>query len=143
VQTESGGSETFDIQTEVDATYLDIQPSGLDEMHGVLIDAATVLVDLQVSAVEHYSVTTDVTTVLIDLVASGVDLKGFQYTDTGSVYVNMVAITEHECIFHLEPSWHADGIRKWSWNGSGRRWAIVDTARRWAWVEGEGQPQIC
>lgn len=143
VQTRAGGSETFDIQGELNATYLDLQASGPDEMHGTLLDDATILVALQISAIEVYSVTFDAATILVDLQASGVDIKAFEYTDSGTVYVDLSTMTADECIFHLEPSWIVDGIRKWQWNGSARRWAVGDTSRRWAWIEGEGQPQIC
>jgi len=143
VLTESGGSEDFTVYADVDGIYLDLQVSAIEEMHGTLIDSATILVDLQASGIDRYSLTTDAATLLLDLQPSGVEVKGFQYTDTGSIYVNLTAIVADECIFHLEPSWIVDGIRKWSWNGSSRRWAVGDTSRRWTWIEGEGQPQIC
>lgn len=144
VQTESGGSEDFTIYVDTEAVYLDLTPSGADEMHGVLIDAATIYVDLQASGTDTYrpALTTDVSTVALLLQPSGVDIRGFEYLDSATVRVVMTTDSAvHDCYFHTEPSFIADGTRKWAWT-SNRRWQ-ADGVRRWAWVEGEGLPQIC
>jgi hypothetical protein len=143
VQTYSGGSEDFIIYLEEAPVYLDLRPSGSDEMHGTLIDAAEVYLDLQVTSVEvfHPALTTDAATVLLDLQASGVDVKAFQYVDSGTARLVVTPGVETECYFHLEPSFTADGVRKWQYDGQ-RKWS-ADGTRRWTWTEGEGLPQIC
>ena len=145
VATWSGGSEDFEIYVDTQQVYVNLQASGPDEMHGTLIDNAEVYFNLTASGVDvyHLAVITDAATIYANLAATSVEFKAHDAIDAATIYVDMVAITEHECIFHFEPSWHADGIRKWQWNGSSRRWALGDSSRRWAWVEGEGQPQIC
>lgn len=143
VQTESGGSEDFTIYVEVAAVYLDLTASGSEEFHGTLIDSAEVYLDLQVSSAEvfHTALTTDSATVALDLQASGVDIKAFQYVDAGTAQLVMTPSVLTECYFHLEPSWTADGVRKWQYD-SQRKWS-ADGTRRWTWIEGEGLPQIC
>ena len=145
VATWSGGSEDFEIYVDTQQVYVDLQASGPDEMHGTLIDSTEVYFNLTASGVDvyHLAVISDAATIYANLAATSTEFKAHDAIDAATIYVDMVAITEHECIFHFEPSWHADGIRKWQWNGSSRRWALGDTSRRWAWVEGEGQPQIC
>lgn len=143
VQTETGGSEDFTIYLDTADVYLDLTPSTADV--GPFTDEGTVLVKLGISFTEDFHVVNavDADTIQIGLHPSAVEFKGFQSTDSGTAYVNLQAINEHDCIFHLEPSWIVDGIRKWQWNGTSRRWAESDPGRRWAWVEGEGQPQVC
>lgn len=143
VQTESGGSEDFTIYVEVQAVYLDLQPSGSDEMHGTLIDSGTVYLDLQVTSVEVFrpALTTDASTVYVDLQPASVDIKGFEYLDSATVLVDVRVVPENDCYFHTEPSFIADGQRKWAWSEK-RRWSASGT-RRWAWIEGEGLPQVC
>jgi len=138
VQTESGGSETFDIQTEVDATYIDIQPSGSDEMHGTLIDSATVLVDIQVSAIELYSVTTDAATVLVDIRASSTnELMAHEYTDVGTVYYN-IGVDSHDCQTTWDPTQlTAYGRRRYETHTNGR-WNGTRGFRRWEAIGGDG-----
>lgn len=141
VQTPGGGSEDFTLFVETLAVYLDLKVSGQDV--GPFTDSATIYLDLNVSATEvfHQVVTSDSATVAFDLQASGVDLKGFEYTDATSVYLDLQGFAEQDCYFHLEPSFSADGVRKWAANGV-RRWSVGGT-RRWTWTEGEGLPQVC
>lgn len=143
VQTESGGSEDFTIHIDTAGVYLDLQASGPDEMHGTLVDSAEVYLDLQVSSVEIFrpSLTADADTVLLDLQVSALEVKAFQYVDAGTARLVMTPSVLTECYFHLEPSWTADGIRKWQYD-SQRKWS-ADGTRRWTWTEGEGLPQIC
>jgi hypothetical protein len=142
VQTESGGSEAFTLNVEAEIIYLDLQPSGAEV--GPFTDTATATIILSVSGVEdfHQVLATDAATAYLDLVPSAVEFKAFQYVDSGTVRVLVSPGVATDCYFHLEPSWTADGVRKWGWQASTRRWS-VDGARRWTWTEGEGLPQVC
>lgn len=138
VQTESGGSEDFTVYVESEVIYVDIQPSGSDEMHGTLIDSATVLVDIQVSAIELYSVTSDAATVLIDIRASSTnELKAHDYTDVGTVYYN-ISIDSHDCQTTWDPTQlTAYGRRRYETHTNGR-WNGTRGFRRWEAIGGDG-----
>jgi len=138
VQTESGGSEDFTIYVESEVIYVDIQPSGSDEMHGTLIDSATVLVDIQVSAIELYSVTSDAATVLVDIRASSTnELKAHDYTDVGTVYYN-ISIDSHDCQTTWDPTQlTAYGRRRYETHTNGR-WNGTRGFRRWEAIGGDG-----
>jgi len=143
VQSESGGSEDFTIYVDEAAVYLNLQASGLDEMHGVLIDDAEVYLNLQHSGVEVFdaALSLDAAEVYLNLTASGIEFKAFEYTDSATVPLNLEASEPHECFFPLEPSWTVNGIRKWQYGG--KRKFSADGTRRWTWLEGEGLPQEC
>ena len=138
VQTESGGSETFDILAEVDANYVHIQPSGSEEFHGNILDSAEVLIDIQVSGVEHYSTITDAATVNVDIQTFAlVEIKAFEFKDVGTVYYN-ISIDSHDCQTKWDPSQlSAYGRRRYETRTNGR-WNGTRGFRRYDVIGGDG-----
>ena len=139
VQTESGGSEDFTIYIESQAVNIDIQASGIDEMHGTLLDAATPYVDIQISGTDiyHLSAATDAATVPIDIQVASVDIAAKEYTDLATVYYN-ISIDSHDC----QTTWGPDQLsarcyRRLEATSLGR-WNGTQCYRRFEVIAGDG-----
>jgi hypothetical protein len=126
------------IYTESDTVNLDLQASGSEL--AVWVDSATIYEDLAASGVDLATITyVDAATVYEDLSASA--SEQYARLDAGTILLDLLPENTHDCVFPLEPSWLANGTRKWA-QAHNRKWAMSGT-RRWAWVEGEGQPFVC
>lgn len=139
VQTEEGGSEDFNIYVDDAFVYINIQPSGFDEMHGTLVDDAEVYIDIQVSSVEIFdaALTVDSAEVYVNIQTSGVDFPAKEYLDEATVPIT-ISIDSHDC----QTTWSSSGIvaRVWdrfetSVNG---RWLGTVAYRRFDVIAGDG-----
>jgi len=125
VQTESGGSEDFTIYIDDQVVYLDLRPSGTDEMHGTLIDDAVVYLDLRHTGTElfHPALTTDSATVVLTMTPIATwETQGAETTDSATVRIAMTALGG-ECYsrFHFTGEGEAD-----------LRWGVVSDLVRWS-----------
>lgn len=131
VQTEEGGSETFDLNIGVESIFLDIQVSAIEG--GPYSDLATIYLDLQVSAVEdfHQVIGLDAATIYLDIQPGFTyEAQGAQSTDSATIYINLVALGG-ECYsrFHFTGEGEADP--RWDAVTDICRW-LADDATRWS-----------
>lgn len=106
---------------------LTISISAVEEMHGTLLDAAEVYVDLQPSSVDQYG-HEDSAEVYLDIQPSSVDIEA--YVEAATVYLLMSPLGG-ECYsrFHFTGEGEADP--RWASALDIPRWGDEDTLPRW------------
>ena len=136
ISTWSGGSEDFEIWVDTDLIEINIQPSGVDEYTGNVLDEAEIYVNISVSSVEdfHEAETEDSATVYVNITfIPTLELYGQETTDAATILVNLQFLggecfSTHSSLAmdaEADPRWFAGADARWTGSAE-ERWVISD-----------------